>query len=549
MRATITRLLVIMALPLFALNGVSSKVEFGIEILANGAESSFRPCMAGDVKPATAPAFSFWATLAGAPREGTGMGSAGVNIRCGLGSLPALSPAASATGHPFLLVQVSAVAGWDAGAMDPGPSNSMAFSLNITVRRLESTSAEGVPFYGNPVTDQRLVRLEPGEEFVLPLPSDPAVRKGLGVHEVMLRLHGGSIGRTGSTEYGTIAVRLAPPGSTVLLDGGVVGRVKTDGSLRISGVRVGRREVRVVGATGAWKSRFVDVSRSTTVALSPATAGDATEPRTPLVAVGRNVQGFLEYRRNRDGATMVEIPEGDFVMGNLKTEGSPLPHKVYVSTFLMDKLPVTVGLFERFAASVGRALPMEPYWGLHDDFPVAFIRWDEAGAYCEWVGGRLPTEAEREKATRGTDGRLWPWGEEPPPNPTIAVFRRNWGELGNDKVGVRPGGASPYGLLDTGGNMWEFVEDWYDPDYFKSSPARNPRGPRTGRARVVKGGSWDSRPTVLSASSRNFAYTGYREGDFGFRCAADSPALTGVHLPGRVDHPAAPVSAHGRVVK
>jgi len=117
---------------------------------------------------------------------------------------------------------------------------------------------------------------------------------------------------------------------------------------------------------------------------------------------------------------------------------------------------------------------------------------------------------------------MWPWGSEPP-SPERGVFRGSWGQDGNDAAGIRPAGASPYGLLDTGGNMWELCEDWHDANYFKSSPPKDPAGPKTGRARVVKGGSWDSRPTVLSASSRNFAYTGYREGDFGFRCAADAP--------------------------
>src|SRR4029450_11580742 len=101
--------------------------------------------------------------------------------------------------------------------------------------------------------------------------------------------------------------------------------------------------------------------------------------------------------------------------------------------------------------------------------------------------------------------------------------RRNGGQEGTDAGGMRPAGASPYGLLDTGGNMWEFCEDWWDPDYFKANPQKAPAGSKPGGARVVKGGSWDSRPTVLSASSRNFAYTGYREGDFGFRCASDPP--------------------------
>jgi len=260
-----------------------------------------------------------------------------------------------------------------------------------------------------------------------------------------------------------------------------------------------------------------------TVLVVPGEAGSATPPRPTLTPTGKNSQGFEEYRRVRDGAIMIQIPEGEFLMGNLETEGAPLPHTVYVSSFLMDKLPLTVGRFKLFAAATGRPLPPDPYWGVHDDFPVAFVKWDEAKAYCEWTGGRLPTEAEREKATRGTDGRLWPWGSEAP-SPERAVFRRNWGQEGNDAVGIRPSGASPYGLLDTGGNMWEFCEDWWDADYFKSSPQKDPVGPKTGLAHVVKGGSWDSRPTVLSASSRNFAYIGYREGDFGFRCASEPPS-------------------------
>jgi formylglycine-generating enzyme required for sulfatase activity len=103
------------------------------------------------------------------------------------------------------------------------------------------------------------------------------------------------------------------------------------------------------------------------------------------------------------------------------------------------------------------------------------------------------------------------------------VFRRDWGTEGSDAVGIRPAGASPYGILDAGGNMWEWCEDWYDPDYYRVSPLENPMGPPTGRARIVRGGSWDSRPSVLSASARNWGYVGYREGDFGFRCAADPP--------------------------
>jgi formylglycine-generating enzyme required for sulfatase activity len=322
----------------------------------------------------------------------------------------------------------------------------------------------------------------------------------------------------------------AAPGSEIVLDGGVAGRAGNDGSLLLSTVPAGQREVRIRGMSGSAVSRFVSVVKGRTVLVAPGEAGGGSPQQPSLTPAGKNPEGFPEYRRVRDDAIMVQIPPGEFLMGNLQTEGAPLPHTVSVSSFLMDKLPLTVGRFKRFAAATGRPLPPDPYWGVHDDFPVAFVRWDEAKAYCEWAGGRLPTEAEREKATRGTDGRLWPWGTEPP-SPERAVFRRNWGQEGNDAVGIRPAGASPYGLLDTGGNMWEFCEDWWDAAYFKSSPKQDPAGPRTGRARVVKGGSWDSRPTVLSASSRNFAYTGYREGDFGFRCAADPPSPSPAEAP------------------
>ena len=187
----------------------------------------------------------------------------------------------------------------------------------------------------------------------------------------------------------------------------------------------------------------------------------------------------------------------------------------------MDKTAVTWAQFKKFARATAASLPPNPpYWGIRDDHPAVFVTWDEAKAYCEWAGARLPTEAEREKAARGTDGRKFPWGNEEP-TPQLAVFRRNWGDIATDPVGAHPSGASPYGILDAGGNVWEWVADWFDEKYYEVSPDRDPRGPRTGSARVVRGGSWDSRPTVLSASARNSASRGYREGDFGFRCAMD----------------------------
>lgn len=510
---------------------LSRRIEVKVKTVANRENESVEPCEVVQVKSAgSSLSFTSWSTLSEVGPAQTQSGNSGEgSVRrppdhCGAGPFGGISPESfEQASHSFFRVfEVSATLGWDSGAMDPGPLG--AFRIALTLSSLQQTgfSREGKPLYSASVIDRRNTRLEPGEEFVVPVLLDPRGREIVGAHEILFRIRAGWTGREGATEYGSIAVMEAAPGSDVVLDGGTAGRAASDGSLLLPNVLVGQREIGLRNVSGSVVNRMVTVVKGRTVLVGPAKADTGSPPTPVLEPAGKNPEGFQEFRRVRDGATMVQIPEGEFLMGNLQTEGAPLPHTVYVSSFLMDKLPLTVGRFKRFAAATGRPLPPDPYWGVHDNFPVAFVRWDEAKAYCEWAGGRLPTEAEREKATRGTDGRKWPWGSEEP-SPERGVFRRNWGLEGNDAVGIRPAGASPYGLMDTGGNMWEFCEDWWDVNYFKSSPKKDPTGPKSGVARVVKGGSWDSRPTVLSASSRNFAYIGYREGDFGFRCAADPP--------------------------
>jgi formylglycine-generating enzyme required for sulfatase activity len=234
-------------------------------------------------------------------------------------------------------------------------------------------------------------------------------------------------------------------------------------------------------------------------------------------------EGYEEYRRVRDGGVVIRIPGGEFLMGNKETERQPLEHMVSVSEYLIDKTEVTWGQYKKFLAATGRSIPpVEPYWGIHDDHAVVFVDWEESKAHCEWAGARLATEAEWEKAARGTDGRKFPWGNSEPTR-ELAVHRRSWGFQATDPATAHPDAASPYGALDMGGSVWEWCSDWYDGDYYESSPAVNPRGPASGMARVVRGGSWDSRPDVLSASCRSWGHRGYREGDFGFRCAMDLP--------------------------
>jgi formylglycine-generating enzyme required for sulfatase activity len=494
------------------------RVEVRLELEGDRDDGLAASCKAVQVKSAAEPTFALWGMLFGSDSPG----------RCGSGAPPDAAAAGSGAPAPFLVHELSATVGWDEGTMDPGPLGAFEIAFSLKTRQGAGTR-EGHPQPGPPATDRRMVRLEPGEEFVVPLKLETPQGQTLGIRQVLVRVSAkwagremqGGEGREEAAEYGALALTGATPGSEVRLDGGVAGHAGADGALLIPRVRVGLRDVRLRGASGetTWT---VLLAQGRTVAVTPEAVEDGAASPSALQAAGKNAAGFEEYLRERDGATMIEIPEGEFLMGNLQTEGAPQPHTVFVSRFLMDKLPLTVARYRRFAEATGRPLPPDPYWGVHDEDPVSFIRWDEAKAYCEWAGARLPTEAEREKAARGTDGRLFPWGSEPP-SPDRGVFRRNWGQQGNDTVGIRPAGASPYGLLDTGGNMWEYCEDWYSPDYIASSPKKDPAGPKTGRARIVKGGSWDSRPTVLSASSRNFAYTGYREGDFGFRCAASPP--------------------------
>jgi formylglycine-generating enzyme required for sulfatase activity len=195
-------------------------------------------------------------------------------------------------------------------------------------------------------------------------------------------------------------------------------------------------------------------------------------------------------------------------------------HDVFVGPFEIEVTEVTVGQVERYVDETGR-LPL--VWAdgpppLNPDRPAAGILWKEAAAYCEWYGLRLPTEAEWEKAARGTDQRTYPWGDNWDPSlANTAESRANTAV----EVGRYPGGASPYGVLDMSGNLQEWVADYFDPTYYQQGPSRDPRGPVQVLGDHERGGSWDSPAAQSTTFFRNSSHSVLPNDRVGFLCAAD----------------------------
>ncbi len=155
-----------------------------------------------------------------------------------------------------------------------------------------------------------------------------------------------------------------------------------------------------------------------------------------------------------------------------------------------------------------------------EDHPVVHVSWNDAQSYCEWAGRSLPTEAEWEKAARGTEGWMYPWGDQSP-NSDLANY--NWNIGGTTKVGSYPNGSSQYGAVDMAGNVWEWVEDWYDSGaygYYSSiNIVDNPAGPTSGQFKVVRGGSWDKDLDFLRLARRGGYNPSRTALNIGFRCA------------------------------
>ncbi|MGV8120551.1 MAG: SUMF1/EgtB/PvdO family nonheme iron enzyme [Candidatus Xenobiia bacterium LiM19] len=270
--------------------------------------------------------------------------------------------------------------------------------------------------------------------------------------------------------------------------------------------------------------------------VNPAPAAAAPAPVNPVPAVAAQSPApsiSLTMTNPKDGADMLLIPAGEFLMGSPEGKGTDdehPQHNMYLDAFYIYKYEVTNGQFARFVKETG--YKTEGNWKRYaesgrETHPVVSVTWNDASAYCRWAGGKLPTEAQWEKAARGTDGREYPWGntwdsnrcnwDKGPKLPGMDDMVDVWDGRGTAPVGSFPSGVSPYGVHDMAGNVWEWCSDWYDKDYYRSSPSRNPEGPGHGDDRVVRGGSFVDHSVCMRSASRKNEYPS-DEGDFvGFR--------------------------------
>jgi len=235
---------------------------------------------------------------------------------------------------------------------------------------------------------------------------------------------------------------------------------------------------------------------------------------------------------NPDYDAMVMIPAGNFLMGGEGGQNSEKPVRtIYLGAYWIDKYEVPMAQFYAFVAATGHREPrLAGYLALasvdmatfvEPAKPVAGVSWEDAEAYCQWKGKRLPTEAEWEKAAKGEGQRKWSWGDNP--DPLLANLEGTEDHfIGTAPVDSFQEGRSPYGVFNMTGNVMEWVNDWYDERYYEVMPSRNPPGPSIGDEKVIRGGSWHDSFRYAHTYSRFKMLPEYRDATIGFRCASSA---------------------------
>lgn len=364
---------------------------------------------------------------------------------------------------------------------------------------------------------------------------------------------------------------LSSPRHRLLLNGGLAAILLTGWIFLGSGCSR-------TGENASTSEEQLPVVSSTAGSVSTA----AVEPAEQTIPASRMHEPVSETEQSdrvsgSDGMILVYIPSGGFTMGSSDADAlaaferckevfgeqctweryadeTPL-HTVTLDEFWIDQTEVTNAMYARFLNEMGnctseslrckvvwyaagqedaRLALVEGIWepqSGYEEHPVTSVTWHGASAYCEWAGRRLPSEAEWERAARGTSLEPYPWGEELPDGNTANFCDRNCsqdsmdpaiddGYAGTAPVGSYPEGQSPFGVLDLSGNVWEWTADWYDAGYYQKSPEDNPEGPRSWGFKVIRGGSFLSIDMILRAATRADENINSAYGSLGFRCAS-----------------------------
>ncbi len=307
---------------------------------------------------------------------------------------------------------------------------------------------------------------------------------------------------------GSIRVRTLA-GAEVFLDNSSRGTADTTGELVIPDVSRGSHILRV---TKEGKKEF----RQSIAVL----AGQESMIDALMADTGPTLGGVRENPKDR--LKYVWIPPGAFMMGFSPGDTQYFsfempPHQVSITKgFWIGQTEVTVGAYMRFAAATGRQMPPPPFFNngwANAGMPIVNVSWEDAHAYCTWADGRLPTEAEWEYAARGgsTEAQYGNLEE-------IAWYNMNSVGQAHEVALKR---ANGFGLYDVLGNVWEWVNDWWDENYYQNSPSQDPPGPASGQMRVLRGGSWNVVPRNVRVSSRHRGSPGDGDYGVGFRCAAE----------------------------
>lgn len=236
----------------------------------------------------------------------------------------------------------------------------------------------------------------------------------------------------------------------------------------------------------------------------------------------------------KDNAEMVLVPSGEFTMGSDQKSdpyfwGAEGPeHTVFLDSYYIYRTEVTNAMYQECVNAKACPKPAQVFSATHADYfvnpqyskyPVIYVSWTGALSYCQWAIAKLPTEAQWEKAARGTDGRLFPWGNDTPTSSLLSFNSRDTAEIGSF-----PQGVSPYGALDMAGNVLEWVNDRFQSGYYSVSPLENPIGPAGTDRRVIRGGAWHhSDISALRTVARASLKESYTGNDIGFRCVIPSP--------------------------